>query len=149
MSKCITIKQWDVITHPCSIFIGTLFKLVLKIGYGWTTTPHKTMDLTHWGPVTHVCVSKLTIIGWDNGLSLVGRQAIISTNAGILLIGNPGRNFNEISIKTHTFSFKKIHLKMSSAKRWPFCLSLNVLASSTPLSWLTSINDKGLSWIRN
>ena len=45
--------------------------------------------LTHWGRVTHKCVSKLTIIGSDNGLSPGRRQAIIWTNAGILLIGGP------------------------------------------------------------
>ena len=39
--------------------------------------------LTHWGRVTHLCVSKLTIIGSDNGLSPDRRQAIIWTNAGI------------------------------------------------------------------
>ena len=33
--------------------------------------------LTHWGRVTHICVSKLTIIGPDNGLSPGRRQAII------------------------------------------------------------------------
>ena len=41
---------------------------------------------THWGRVTHICVGKLTIIGSDNGLSPVRRQAIIWTNAGILFI---------------------------------------------------------------
>ena len=34
----------------------------------------------------HICVSKQTIIGSDNGLSPGWRQAIIWTNAGILLI---------------------------------------------------------------
>ena len=43
--------------------------------------------LTHWGRVIHICVSKLTIIGSDNGLSPGRRQAIIWTNAGILLTG--------------------------------------------------------------
>ena len=37
--------------------------------------------------MTHICVSKLTIIGSDNGLSPDRRQAIIWTNAGLLLIG--------------------------------------------------------------
>ena len=43
---------------------------------------------THWGRVTHICVNKLAIIGSDNGLGLSPgrRQAIIWTNAGILLI---------------------------------------------------------------
>ena len=86
--------------------------------------------LTHWGRVTHIGVSKLTIIGSDNGLSPGRRQAIIWTNAGILLIGPLGTNFNKIFIEIHTFSFKKIHLKMSSRKWRPFCLGLNVLISS-------------------
>ena len=33
--------------------------------------------LTHWGHVTHICVSSLIIIGSDNGLSPGRRQAII------------------------------------------------------------------------
>ena len=83
--------------------------------------------LTHWGRVTHICVSNLTIIGSDNGLSPDRRQAIIWTNAGILLIGPPGTNFNEILIEIHTFSFKKIHLKMLSGKWRPSRHGLNVL----------------------
>ena len=86
-----------------------------------------TMPLTHWGQVTHICVSKLTIIGSDNGLSPGRRQAIIWTNAGILLIGHLGTNFSEILIRLHIFSFKKMHLKMSCAKWRQFCLGLNVL----------------------
>ena len=77
--------------------------------------------------MTHICVSKLTIIGSDNGLSPGRHQAIIWTNAGILLIGPLGTNFNETSIEIHTFSFQKIHLKLSSGKWRPFCLGLNVL----------------------
>ena len=83
--------------------------------------------LTHWGRVTHICVGNLTIIGSDNGLSPGRRQAIIWTNVGILLIGPLGSNFSEMLIEIHTFSFKKIHLKMSSGKWRPFWLGLNVL----------------------
>ena len=83
--------------------------------------------LTHWGLVMHICVSKLTIIASDNGLSPGRRQTIIWTNAGILLIGPLGTNFNEIFIEIQTFSFKKVHLKMSSGKCCPLCLGLNVL----------------------
>ena len=43
--------------------------------------------LTHWCWVMHICVSKWTIIGSNNGLSPGRRQAIIWTNAGILTIG--------------------------------------------------------------
>ena len=64
-------------------------------------------DLTHWGRVTQLCVVKLTIIDSDNGLSPGRRQAIIWTNAGILLIGPLGTNFIEILIGIQTFSLKK------------------------------------------
>ena len=83
-------------------------------------------NLTYWGRVTHICVGKLTIIASDNGLSPGPRQTIIWTNAAKLLIGPLRTNFNEILIEIHTFSFKKMHLKMSSAKWRPFCLGLNI-----------------------
>ena len=86
-------------------------------------------ELTHWGRVTHICVSKLTIIGSDIGLSPDLCQAIIWTSAGILLIGPLGTNFSEILIEILTFSFKKMRLRVSSAKRRPFCLGLNGLTS--------------------
>ena len=85
------------------------------------------IELTHWGRVTHTCVGKLTIIGSDNGLSPGRRQAIIWTKAGILLIWSLGINFSEILITIETFSFKKMHLKILSAKWRPFCLGLNGL----------------------
>ena len=69
-------------------------------------------ELTHWGRVMHICVSKLTIIGSDNDLGPGQRHAIIWTNAGMLLIRTLGTtNFSEIFIKIHTFSFKKMDLK--------------------------------------
>ena len=77
-------------------------------------------QLTHWGRVTHIRVGKVLIIGSDNGLAPGRRQAIILTNAGILLIWPLGTNFSEILIEINTFSFKKMHLKMSSGKWRPF-----------------------------
>ena len=76
-------------------------------------------QLTQWGRVTHICVSKLTIIGSDNGLSPGRRQAIIWTNAWILSIWTWGTNFSEILSEIHAFSFEKMHLKMPSAKWRP------------------------------
>ena len=76
----------------------------------------------------------MTIIGSDNGLSPGRRQAIIWTNAGILFIGPLETNFIEILIGIQTFSFKKMHLKMSSAKWRPFCLGLNVLRGTKEYS---------------
>ena len=77
--------------------------------------------------MTHICVSKLTIIGSDNGLSPGWRQAIIWTNAGILLIRTLGTNFSEILGEIHSFSFSKMPLKMSSAKWRLFGLGLDEL----------------------
>ena len=109
--------------------------------------------LTHWGWMTHICVIKVTIIGSNNGLSPGRCQAFIWTNAEILLIGplgtnfseilleiytfsfkkmhlkmSSGTNFSEILFEIYTFSFKKMHLKMSSGKWRPSCLGLNVLS---------------------
>ena len=78
--------------------------------------------------VTHICVSDLTIIGSDNGLSPGRRQVIIWTNVRILLIGPLGTNFSEILIEIQTCSLKKMHLKVPPAKWRPFCLGLNVLS---------------------
>ena len=64
--------------------------------------------ITHWGRVTHVCVSKPTIIGSDNGLSPGRRQAIIWTNDGILSIGPLEGNFSEILIAILTFSSENV-----------------------------------------
>ena len=107
------------------------------------------LALTHWGRVTDICVCNLTITGSDNGLSPGRRQAIIWTNAGILLIGPLGINFSEILIEIQTFSYMKMHLKMSFAKRRPFCLGLNVLSAIrvvSEVSWgatFVNIGEKG------
>ena len=87
--------------------------------------------LTYQGWRIYVSV-KLTIIGSDNGLSPDRCQAIIWSNAGLLLIWPLGTNFNEILIEIHTFSFKKMCLKMSFGKWRPVCLSLNQLMAAWP-----------------
>ena len=73
-----------------------LFKFVCSMFPG--------VHLTHWGRMTHICIGKLTILGSDNGLSPERHQAIIWTNAGILLIRPLGTNFSEILIGIRTFS---------------------------------------------
>ena len=63
---------------------------------------HWFVSIYNWGRVTHIWVSKLTIIGSNNGLSL-GRRRAISLNqcCSIVncalrneLLGNPNRNSN-------------------------------------------------------
>ena len=60
--------------------------------------------------MTNIRISKIITIGSDNGVSTDRRQAIISTNAGILLIGPLETNLREMLIEINTFSFKKMHL---------------------------------------
>ena len=106
--------------------------------------------LTNWGWVTHMCVGKLTIIGSDNGLSPGWCQAIIWPNAGKLLIGPLRTNFSEILIRIQTFSSRKMHLKMLSAKWHPFLLGLNVLNKiQHVMSWyiLLDYNNRAISQI--
>ena len=112
-------------------FNGWLIRAnLIKSSEHWCNPPSPQSSriqwLTHWGLVTrHLCISKLTITGPDNGLLPCWCQAIIWTNAGILSIETLWINFSEILSEFHTFSLKKIHLKMLSAKWLPFCLGLN------------------------
>ena len=55
----------------------------------------------------YICISKLTIIGSDNGLSPCHRQAIIWTSAGILLILTLGTNFSAILSKSSCIFIKE------------------------------------------
>ena len=68
--------------------------------------------LTHWGRMTHIGLSKLTIIGLNNGLSAGRRQAIIWTNAGIFFVGPLRIDLNEILIEIYIFSFRKTYSNM-------------------------------------
>ena len=113
--ECVVISTPNILGYL--VLIQTLF---IKVLFAY--------PLTHWGRVTHICVSKLTFIGSDNGLSPGRRQAIIWTNAEILSIGPLRTNFSENLIGIQTFSFKKMRLKVWSAKRRPFCLGLNELS---------------------
>ena len=109
--------------------------LVISCCSQWLTTL-----LTHLGRPTHICVGILTIIGSDNGLSPGRRQAIIWTYDGILFIRALGTNFSEMLGKIHSFSFKKMHLKMSSAKWRLFLLGLNVLILNGLMLWPWHLN---------
>ena len=103
--------------------------------------------LTHWDRVMHICVSKVTTIGSDNGLSPGQHLAILWTNAGILLVGPLKINFSANLIKIDTISFKKMHLNMSFGKWQPFCLSLNVL-THCGLVTPHGNRDLGQHWLR-
>ena len=110
-------------TYSLNIF----YKIFQNCSYGVELFKEQ---LTHWGQVTHICVGTHTDIGSDNGLSPGRRLAIIWTNDGILLIQTFWTHFSEIVSEIHTFSFKKIHFKMSSGKWRPSCVGLNVLRNN-------------------
>ena len=58
---------------------------------------------------------------------LVGGKPLSEPMLDGILILTLGTNFSEILSEIHAVLFKKMHLKMSSAKCQPFCLGLNVL----------------------
>ena len=75
-------------------FIQFMWILIQRVLIDWYLVSHQsTCVSTYWGRVTHICVSKLTTIVSDNGLSPDRRKAIIWTNAGILLIRPLGTKF--------------------------------------------------------
>ena len=92
--------------------------------------------LTRGGRVTHICVRKLNIICSDNGLSPGRRQAIIWTNAGILLIRPLGTNFSEIS-KSIYFHLRKwiwkcrLIASILSRPQWVKPMSTTIRATKT------------------
>ena len=104
------------------------------------------LNIVYWGWVAHISVSKLTIIGSDNGLSPSRCQAIILTNDGILLIGTRRTNLNQNS---HIF-IQEMHWKMPSGKWGPFCLGLNVFRYDifcyTYMPWMMSGVSQNTYW---
>ena len=116
-------KSWNIANFVVTVFTGG----------SRNAYQDRHWPLTHWGSVTHTCVSKIIIIVSDDDLSPGWCQAIIWTNAGILLIGPLGIDFGEILIETNTFSFTKMHLKMSSAKWHLFRLGLNELRQKSDI----------------
>ena len=96
------VHTWPIPHHTKSVLSECLYQCILSNHL----LTFKNV-LTHWGRMRHICVGKTTIIGSDNGLSPGRRQAIIWTNAGILLIGTLGTHFSEILSEIHTFSFSR------------------------------------------
>ena len=93
-----------------------------------------------WGRVTtqwwrswplHICVSKSTSIGSDNGLSPDRRQAIVWTNAGILLIGPLHGSRLQWNLNRNLYRFIQENAALENIVwKWrPFCLGLNVFTT--------------------
>ena len=93
-------------------------------------------QLTHWGRVTHICASKLTIIGSDDGLLPGRRQAIIWTNDGILLI-RTFRTQYQWHRKRNSYifiqenAFQNVVRKMAAILSRPQCVKLETIGELT------------------
>ena len=90
--QCHSSNTWMFVN--CTVYFMSYVYSFYQCGIGTTV-----WEVTHWGWVTHICVSNLTSIASDNGLSPGGRQAIIWTNAGTLLTGPSRTNFIEMRWK--------------------------------------------------
>ena len=117
-------NAYSDIEPPCWI-IGMLYPLLILCSL--YVRLYCLRLLTHWGRVTHICVNKLTIIGSDNGLSPGRRQAIIWTNAGILLIDTLGNklqwNLNRnLNIFIQENAFENVVWKMAAILSRPQCV---------------------------
>ena len=72
----VRISNWmmSVVAVPCTEYSVVMLSVITRL-----------ILLTYWDRVMHICISKLTIIGSNNGLSPGRRQAFIWTSAGVLL----------------------------------------------------------------
>ena len=127
-----------------SVAVWNIFQIHMILNISnplWAKVGIFEQKLSHWGGVTHICVSKLTTIGSYNGLSPGRRQAIIRTNAGKLLIGPLGTNLSEILSEIHTFSSRKcvwkcrlrnvVHFVLTSMCLWYWLYGIYRSFSST------------------
>ena len=121
----VTITMMIAIIQVLHVWTHTAMEWILNSAWhaDFITLNISQVHLAHWGRVTHICVSKLTII------------------AGILLIRPLGTNVNEMLIEILKFSFMKMRLKVSSAKWRPFRLGLNVVKTYWSFSIKTFKNQ--------
>ena len=88
--------------------------------------------LTHLGRMAHICVSKQTTIGSDNGLSQVGAKPLSEQCWNILDL----RNALQWNRMRNLYTFIQIQenaSQMSPVKSRSFCLGLNVLNEKSRL----------------
>ena len=107
-NKCNNALEWIFLGDLCQCQRWIFFNMdvyqnnwcesVMLGAWATFTTPH-------WGRVTHICVGKLTVIDSDNGLSPGRRQAIIWTNA-VILLNNLQAN---VSATVHLFGGDSSH----------------------------------------
>ena len=103
----------------------------------------KPQMLTHWGRVTHICISNLTIIGSNNGLSPGRRQAIVWTNTGKLFIRTIGKNSVKFQSKFRHFhkknAFENVIWKITAILFHPQCVNGRGPCTLLPVPILTAV----------
>ena len=111
--------------------------------------------LTHWGRVRYICIRKVIIIGSDNDLSPGWCQAIIWTNAGILLIEPLGNKLQwNLNQNFYFFiqenAFEHVVWKMATIVSQPQCVNglINYYATLADSS-SALIRRISYSWILN
>ena len=110
--------QW-LFVSVCLIIALTPFSLSLLLVSARFAPLPPLWKWCHWFIETEWRIyasGNYTITGPDNSLSPGRRQAIIWTNAGILLIGHLGTNFGDFFIEIKAFSLTNLYLNVSSAK---------------------------------
>ena len=107
----------------------------------------------HWSRETRICVSTLNIVGSDNSLSHGRRQAIIWTNAGILLTVPWGQNWtaalnafaNSTAIKIHISIKVQLYTQLVESRkcmhRWKAmkCPEMAPVFVYAPASWSMAV----------
>ena len=110
--------------------------------------------LTHWSRVMHICVSRITNIGSDNGLSPGRRQAIIRTSAEILLIWTLWNIFQwNLHSNSHIFiqedAFEHVVWKMAAILSRPQCVKSRSTCMSCVVNYILVRTSHGytcLTW---
>ena len=109
--------------------------------------------LTHLGRRTHICVSKMALIGSDNGLPPGRRQAIIWTNAGIYSIHTVGTNSSEIAssyIFVQENAPENIICEMGDIVSRPHCVNAHnyvcIESGSSMLWWILKSKNHRENW---
>ena len=137
---------------------------MLKIwAYSWMFNQNKMLNppgrrthvcvckLTHWDRAMRICVSKLTTIVSDNGLSPDRHQIIIWTNSWILLIEPLGTNFSEILSDIHIYLHSRKRVWKCRLRNGDHFLGRNVLSHHWLRKWLGSrrgwVGGRGGGWV--
>ena len=116
-------------TKPCSCFL-----------HGQRIRPNLLTELlTHWGRVIHICVSKLTIIGLDNGLSPGRRQDIFWTIW--IIVNYILRNILRWNFDQNLYIFIQENPFENAVWKMEFILSR--------LQWVSHTNIEFVAWINN